>query len=276
MTHSSAKCVDCGVTRAETKLFGSLAQPDRCATCLDAHIATKPVAVLVSLPGEGDHDLSRIIQRLAGRKMNIESAEPDHRPTGLKTISHGRYSSRCTWERVTYEPRIKNYADLSADSRTITVHSDLLEKSITVRAPRGYEWREIDDRLALIRLADGSEYHPDTRELERGARYVRERLLENRAARIESDRRARQQKLEEKTILANLNSIPVTFADSRRAGNCHAGTTRFAQQLGLSGQLDHATVSADRIMRLAERTGQQELAWRAVRAAWERITEIAI
>jgi hypothetical protein len=39
MTHPSAKCVDCGVTREEKKLYGSLSQPDRCADCLEKHLA---------------------------------------------------------------------------------------------------------------------------------------------------------------------------------------------------------------------------------------------
>ena len=39
MTHPSAKCVDCGVTRAEKKLYGSISQPDRCGDCLEKHLA---------------------------------------------------------------------------------------------------------------------------------------------------------------------------------------------------------------------------------------------
>ena len=222
----------------------------------------------------------RLVGKLAGRKQNLEPVEPTTAESRLLTTNCGRYSSRCSYTRYEYTPLVRNFAEVDGLFAKLT--SDVAD-SVTIKAPKGYHWDSIKGQLALVRDADGSEFHPSQEDLRKGAAHCRSSLLENRRLRIESDRRKREQERDKKRaeaerqrMLAALPSIAVTFADSRRAGNCEAGTTRFARMLGVDGELNGRAVPADKVMSLAARTGQSVLAERAVRAAWERLTEVCI
>ena len=217
--------------------------------------------------------LEYVVGKLAGRKKNLLAAVPSIQDeTRLAEHCCGRYSSRCSYMKWEYTPVIRSYATLDGD--VATLHSDVAD-SVSVKAPRGYRW-ECEDTLVLVRNSDGSEYHVTDSDLHRGAAFCRSQLLENRAKRKAADKLARDAAKDTKRMLAALPSITVTYRDSLKAGNCYVGTSRFARALGIEGDLNGRTVTADRIMRLAERTKQTDLAERAVRMAWQRLTEITI
>lgn len=223
--------------------------------------------------------LSHKVSKLAGRKKNLRDAIPTSGDTRLAEHDCGRYSSRCTYRKYEYTPVIRSYATL--DDGVATLYSDVCD-SVSVKAPKGYRWEQ-DDTLVLVRNSDGYEYHVTDSDLCSGAAHCRSQLLENRAKRKaidaaakKRDRDARRAAGERRRMLAALPSILVTYDDSRRAGNCQVGTTRFARMLGIDGDLNGKAVSADRIMALAARSGHSALAERAVLAAWQRATEVSI
>lgn len=228
-----------------------------------------PVAISTA-----DRQVCELIKRLAGRKQNVLSSWPTLGETRLACHNRGKYSSRCTYTKWEYTPMIRCFAEVAGD--TVSLYADFLDTNHTIRAPRGYHWAQVDGLLALVRTSDGYEYHPDHHDLLLGARHCQEKLLANRQLRKEADKAAKHQKREQQRILKSLPTITVTLADSRRAGNCDAGTHRFARLLGVDGELNGKCVRADKIMQLAERTGQVHLARRAVNAAWERLTTVSI
>ena len=147
----------------------------------------------------------------------------------------------------------------------------------TKRTPRGMVWQCDANGPYLQRLTDGMDYHPSKFDFMKPAfaRCVRRAMAVNYRSRVEARKAAR--------VLARaLPTICVTLHDSRRAGNCVAGTAAWIERcLGLAanqviaaGYLAH--VPASRVLAAATGTANQLRVEAAVRMAEQRLTLVQI
>jgi hypothetical protein len=242
--------------------------------CLPTNVA------LVHLPAT--RELFNIVHRLTGRKKNIEAARPTREDTRLKAVDNGRYSSRCTYTHWTYRPLIRNFVTLGAGGMTVTLRSDLLSKDVRVDSPAGYRFDiDAEGMLVLIRRRCGTEFHPTTDDLIGGKGHLRAKVLETVQRRAADRRRQREAQQDAKRLAEAMHLTCVTYEDSRRAGNCAAGTRSFMGKLGLGDRSRNVAVGAKRLKRLADRSKsiskfEKDRLDAAIRAADERLTMVCI
>ena len=204
------------------------------------------------------------------RRRNWDAPEAGYHQIGIKTTHHGRYSHRCRFERVSYTPVLRACGTVTAGRALLLIGND----TIRIRAPRGWRFGRDDNGLYLVRLRETREafrYHPTSDEWARGLAAIRSAAIaheqtQRRVAREASDQR--RQDREDAAMLATL-PVYVCLRDSRRAGNCVAGTLAWARRHELDPR-QH--VPAEIVRRLADRNPQ---AMRAVESAERRtLTEI--
>lgn len=156
----------------------------------------------------------------------------------VETIDHGRYSSQCTYRRLTYRPTVTSCAVISAGGKLR--YESAKEQPTWLAPPRGYRWDRDQNGVRLVSLSDSrKDYHPDSDDL----RSYDARSLARKISALFSQRREqarinaehlRLEKLSasEQTRLiakAEREGCTVCLRDSLRAGNCRAGSVAFAQ-----------------------------------------------
>lgn len=114
-----------------------------------------------------------------------------------------------------------------ASTLTLTVGRDWVARH---RTPSGLEWRTDSYGTHLVRLTDGMDYHPTRDDLRSRHFTARVRAA---MARQYRDRIAARRAAAEIDALVPL--LCVSIEDSRRAGNCIAGTLAYAERrLGMA------------------------------------------
>jgi hypothetical protein len=167
-------------------------------------------------------------------------------------IDCGRYSSRCSYSRMEYRMEIRSYAVVrSSGLEALIFAGDLCRK---VRAPRGYTFATDGYGFKIVNAA-GDDYHPTflivrDKSPTEWARRLRENAALRRDA-IAAEAKRQNDLVAELDRVAALAGIPVIVSihDSRRAGNCVAGTYRFCDKMGLS----HKSVPAKTLLRIAKK-----------------------
>lgn len=138
------------------------------------------------------------------------------------------------------------------------------------KIPKGMNlfWDTELQKAVLVRQTDGMEFHFDFSSTKRKnfCTLIRREMAKNYTKRLNIRRK-------NKFVQANLKNTYVLLEDSRRAGNCDAGTFAFAKRhLGVDNIDSWFTkVRADILMRT-----KNSLAMNAVRAAFERETQVSI
>lgn len=150
-----------------------------------------------------------------------------------------------------------------------------------VTMPEGYRWAADHNGIHIVRISDGMDYHPTTKELAacKPARLIAslEENSERRRQQKESEDRAERDRF---YFERDLPTVRVTLADSRAAGNCVEGSLAFAErklhipreEILAGGHL--FSVPAQRL--LAAANGDKPRVEAAVRRAWMRETAVSI
>jgi hypothetical protein len=144
--------------------------------------------------------------------------------------------------------------------------------------PDGYTVAVDDLGVKLVRDSDSADYHPSTygKELHQHdpAEWVRELLALDDAREAQKQRQANQER-NLALFAADLKTTRVHMCDSRRAGNCAAGTVTFGERLGIRREEYNGLNSPGVSAALLVRTGDHR-AKAAAFAAWERETLVSI
>jgi hypothetical protein len=199
------------------------------------------------------------------RRQNWDAPEAGYHQIGVTTNHHGRYSHRCRFERLSYSPVLRSCGMVTAGRALLLIGNDL----IRLRAPRGWRFGRDDNGLYLVRIRETREafrYHPTSDEWASGVAAIRSAAIEHEQTQRRVAREARDQQRRDREDAALLATLPVyvCLRDSRRAGNCVAGTLAWARRHELDPR-QH--VPADIVRRLADRNPQ---AMRAVESAERR------
>lgn len=110
--------------------------------------------VKVRLDQETRETYERAAAEQNRRRRNWDEVEATTDPAvslTVREINHGRYSSRCTYNRYTYRP-IVHCAALILSPREISFRIENRRKRI--KAPRGYRWTVSNGFLAIAPNAD--------------------------------------------------------------------------------------------------------------------------
>lgn len=163
------------------------------------------------------------------------------------TGSNSDWKKRSTFRRGAY---IQSQATCTRDTATLVIMGEKYQ----ILAPRGYRW-DIDQH-GLMLVGAAGEYHPTAGELlddvatgGKGkliAQALKNAAATRKAAKAEAKRKAKQQA--NMLRLAEREGATVCLADSRRAGNCLAGSEAWARQHGLDPRRHYAP---SEVLRLA-------------------------
>lgn len=154
----------------------------------------------------------------------------------VRTEDEGRYSSRCTWTKVTYHPMIRSYGWIDREGRLAVRFADLPLRRI--KAPHGYRWDKDRNGFRLVANRNNdADYHPTASDLlSMTPRQIAAELRENYTRREAQRKLAREEQRRAKNAVkrAEKEGCRVCLTDSLRAGNCEAGTRYWASRHGLN------------------------------------------
>jgi len=201
----------------------------------------KRARIIVPLGMDHREEAGRDARRLYPQRKNWDSCAAVAewwQNTHVRDISHGRYSSRCTYTRYTYEPQVGSFAFLTSYGMCYVYRG----KKYRFRNPHGYRWGRDENGLRLYRVKKPSDdYHPQSTDLigpdgtPAPLRSLTAIVRENTKVRNETAARARAETKRAKDAAqkAEREGCRVCVADSLRAGNCYAGTSSWARRHGL-------------------------------------------
>lgn len=167
------------------------------------------------------------------RRKNWNAPEPstiDDRYSWSLKENMGRYSSRCTFTRWEYTPKVTCYAVI-LEERKLEFH--WTDQVFLLTSPRGYRWDKDESGIRLVSLSVlDKDYHPNSDDL---LFYKRSEMSAtiNRlySQRLEVKRKAREDKA--RVRRAEKEGAMICLRDSLKAGNCEVGTLSFAKRHGL-------------------------------------------
>lgn len=151
-------------------------------------------------------------------------------------IDGGRYSSRCTYRKMSYVYTYTSFAVINKAGNVMTYRGQKGERREWT-APKGWKLAIEDNLVRMFRVASPDiDYHCDGDEiLAVNVREVKAKAMANWRLRVEAERRSPAGQL--RAAGQSLSDVYVSVADSVRAGNCRAGTTSFAMAHNLSGHV---------------------------------------
>lgn len=175
----------------------------------------------------------------------------------IVSISKGRYSSRCTYEKIDHNPSVYSYA-IPFGKWLIFRFGD---KQYKLKAPKGWLWIK-DENGVCIRRTDGADYHPYADDLIRkdAVWFCCTEARKNYETRKAADRESRTKR----AILnkARRGGFYVCVKDSYGAGNCSLGTLAFTRRNNLSGHVKNTLLERfkeDRVVRTLEYAAKRHL-----------------
>jgi hypothetical protein len=189
------------------------------------------------------------------------------------TVNHGRYSSRCKYTHYTYGVTITH--TLRAAGRVLVgaiPTADGGSARLSRVLPAGWTWGHDAQGLRAVG-AGGIDYHPtlaDIRDHARGTWYsAQARALAAKRRAAERERRAAERaQTQEGRAMRRIGpgDVWVCLADSIRAGNCMAGSVRFATAHSLDTRrhvlgavlLRLATSAPERVQAVVEQARRRE------------------
>lgn len=168
----------------------------------------------------------------------------------IVSISQGRYSSRCTYEKIDHHPSVYSYA-IPFGKWLIFRFGDKQHK---LKAPNGWLWSKDDNGIRISRT-DGADYHPYADDL---LRKDAVKLCCNEARKNHTTRKAADKESRIKRAILNKarkGGFYVCVKDSYGAGNCSLGTLAFTRRNNLSGHVSNKLLEKfkeDRVVRTLE------------------------
>ena len=162
----------------------------------------------------------------------------------LETLSHGKYSRSCSYERKSYQPIITSYAYIQDDHLVYT----FAEKTTILHQPKGCKW-SFDESLNLFCLSNKrGEIHLNSDTLNNySKRKIQKSLTEVYEARkaikkaikyyeevLVIDKKLEQKENANKAFALSQN-IFVSIEDAYTAGSCKAGVLACLQKEKLKG-----------------------------------------
>lgn len=130
------------------------------------------------------------------------------------------------YTRAVNENHVRSFAGIRSAQEIVYFLSN---KVYRVTLPAGYFWNIDQNGLRAVK-ADSikDDYHPTADNL------IHENAAERIVAELEANRQRRlEEAAREAAALAEMEGVYVCLADSRRAGNCDAGSLSFARRHGL-------------------------------------------
>jgi len=167
-------------------------------------------------------------QNLHPRRSNWENCEStvENGINILKTLSHGRYSRSCSYERKSYQPLITSYAYIQDDHLVYTFGT----KTIKLHQPKGCKW-SYDDQLNLFCLSNQKgEIHLNSDDLNNYSK----RKIQKSLAEVYESRKAIKKEKANKALALTAN-IFVSVQDAYKAGSCKAGVLSCLNSQKLKG-----------------------------------------
>jgi len=187
------------------------------------------------------------------RRQNWEPSRGG-KETSVREVNHGRYSSRCAYDRWGFVPTLKSFAIISRWGGRAALYRHHCGSSL-VPAPRGWRWSADANGLRLVSIARPTDdFHPDSGDLRKGIRHIVHQavvLREKRRAEAAKTRR------EKRLLLRGSGGVRVGLRDSLDAGNCPAGSLEFARRHGLDPDRRYAPA---RLLRLEPDNDRLKLA----------------
>lgn len=182
----------------------------------------------IPLAGQRSRDVENRLCGLYPRRQNWEPAQPSAHGSFVSENDNGRYSSRCGYSRISYTPAIESYSLVFGKRMIYTFDG----QKHTIVAPRGYRWERDANGVALVGAA--GDYHPTSDDLlqPHAARHCVAQMKKLAAV-----RRAARDKLRQSLAMvrrAESEGARVCLQDSRRAGNCMAGSLTWAANHGIA------------------------------------------
>lgn len=233
----------------------ALAEPPR----LQPRLAT------IELPVAMEREVMAEARTRHPRRQNWDRPEADteSKTVVIRTIDHGQYSRRCTWRHYSYQPVIRCCGTCSP-GWLLWFHG---AEHTWIRAPKGWQFGRDDLGLYIVRRGEKRipyRYHF-------GGDDLRNRATLRRAAIEHIDR---QRSIERSTRRdarlrrrAEAVGVYVTIRDSVAAGNCPAGTRRWAEDHKLN---PHRAYPVEVIRQLGTSNGHASQVNRAIEAAIAR------
>jgi hypothetical protein len=226
--------------RSEGKLNGTLKACRAKAAERAARKAIKKQPRLCVIPlGDLTEAQTKVeAQRLNARIQNWEGRTIEQNSLKSKSVNivatnHGRYSSRCTYNRYTYRPAIRSCGAVTA-RRLLWFCGGEFGK---IAAPRGWRFGRDINGLFIARV-NGTDamnrYHFLMDDVKGGAAGLRSAALahEEKQRKAAADKKAKQ-KAGKLLDVARSLGVWVRVSDSLRSGNCAAGTMSFARSHNL-------------------------------------------
>lgn len=190
----------------------------------------------------------------SGRKKNLNNPVSCFGPSRMITSDLGKYSRRCTYRKYSYTQHIESWGYVPSPKAVYVYihHAKGILKRL-IYAPKGYHWENNRYGIALVsNTRKGHDYHPSAddfiqhfvnpyqtlifdkptpksvaRKIDRaGIQYLVNKIKEN--ARFRASLKRKDQEEKKQLALAIREGCKVCILDSLKAGNCHAGTMRFA------------------------------------------------
>lgn len=220
--------------KAHSKHIARLSRPQ----VIDLLVKKKRAWVFVRPYSHGDIVMSiKTTRPRIKRWCNPTSVERPNHGTVID-IADGRYSSKCTWQKIDHHPGVYSYGIAFG----LYLIYRLGSKQYKIKAPKGWCWIK-DEQGICIQRKDGANYHPHADELigKNAARNCCAKARQLHSERVKLDK---EKKLSKKLLDSLKDGFYVSLVDSLNAGNCLNGTSSFMRKSGLQGE--HAHISAIR------------------------------
>jgi hypothetical protein len=173
-----------------------------------------------------------------------------------KEVNHGKYSSRCTYNRYTYNPVISSYAWVDHNKRLAFQFST--DKVRRIKAPFGYFWDIDHHGVRLVSRGNHrTDYHVNASDLlDLTPRQIAAKLRGNETVRKAERKKARQEaaerkrrNLKEAQVIRNAEKegARVCLLDSLKVGHCKVGTISWIRQHQLNPDLHYKPTQLLRI-----------------------------
>lgn len=226
--------------------------------------------VVIPLGNEGYAQAKKYGKERYPRRQNWDRPEASA-STYVYTRSHGRYSRRCTFTKLSYQVCYRS-CGLASTRRLLVFFGDTRR---ILLAPRGWRFGRDEIGLYFVRRNEtriNYRYHFNSDDCQTIAALRRAALDHEQRQRDwarQKRENQRRDKLRDKLrAQAQTLGVYVTIGDSIRAGNCAAGTRRWATDHGLDYR-QHCR--AEVLRRAAEIDGSSEFqVGRAIEVATER------
>ena len=184
------------------------------------------------------------------KKKNYTNLQACFKPSHLKTNSHGRYSSRCKYERFSYTPMIQSFGYM-INKNTLYFRTDTDQGIIsrTIKAPRGFHFaidhlgfkiqsnstKSMDYHFTAIDLLPYAIKKNDYKSGQLLVAIAKSNYQARKKANLKSAIFSTDPEKVKRVIKeAERLQVQVSIVDSIKAGNCLSGTQIWAMRNRLS------------------------------------------